>query len=215
MLPAITPEHILEPQLSSIGIDTNGARATIGMLASEDIFAPLMLSLKQIEKFVDERVAVLVQRGLGEIYEISDYQFTEYGVDIMEDKLPIMALSNIVLKYEPFSLDEIFCLKERQIIISMAHTETFTNEMIQFLHEKKITAIDINLLNLKNSKLQNAVNLLVSALIFSQKMLHNIQLYPMFVKSVYCYNGEICNRAIAEHVGMPWKDLIELCWNWN
>ncbi|MCL1850285.1 MAG: hypothetical protein FWF70_02600, partial [Bacteroidetes bacterium] len=141
MPPLIPPEHTLEPKLSPTEVDTNEIRATIGMLTSEDIFAPLMLSLKQIEKFADERVAMLIQRGLGAEYDISDYNFTEYGADIMEDVLPIIALSDIVLKYEPFSLEEIFFLKKKQIIISMAHPETFTNEMIQFLHEKKITAI--------------------------------------------------------------------------
>ena len=209
------PVHIPEPQFSPIDTDTNDVRATIGMLASEDACAPLLLSLKQIEVFADERVAVLIQRGLGEAHEISDYQFTEYGADIMEDELPIIALSNIVLKYEPFSVEDIFFLKRKQIIISMAPPETFTNEIVQFLHEKKITAIGINFLNLENSKIQDTVNLLISALLFSKKMLHNIQLYPLFVKSVYCYSGEICNRAIAEHAGVPWKDLIELCWNWN
>jgi hypothetical protein len=211
----ITPEHTLDPQLSPTDVDFIDIAATIGMLASKDAFAPLMLSLKQIEEFADKRVAVLIQRGLGEAHEISDYQFTEYGADIMEDELPIIALSNIVLKYEPFSIEEIFFLKEKQIIISMAHPAIFTNEMVKFLHEKKVTAIGINFLNLEVSKIQDTVNLLVSALIFSKKMLHNIQLYPLFVKSVYCYNGEICSRTIAEQSGVPWKDLIELCWNWN
>jgi alanine dehydrogenase len=215
MPPLIPPENTLDPQLSPIEVDTTNYLATIGMLNSEDTFAPLMLSLKQIEKFVEKRVTILIQRGLGAEYDISDYNFTEYGADIMEDELPIIALSNIVLKYEPFSVEDIFFLKAKQIIVSMAPPETFTNEMVQFLHEKKITAIGINFLNLETSKIQDTVNQLVSALIFSKKMLYNIQLYPLFVKSVYCYNGEICNRAIAEHVGVPWKDLIELCWNWN
>jgi alanine dehydrogenase len=215
MSPLITPEYTLEPQLSPVGIDANEVRATIGMLASEDIFAPVMLSLKQIEEFVTDRVAVLIQRGLGAEHDIADYNFTEYGADIMEDELPIIALSNIVLKYDPFSLEEVFFLKEKQTIISMAQPEAFTYEMIQFLHEKKITAIGINFLNIESFKIQNTINQLVSALIFSKKITHNIQLNPLFLKSVYCYNGEICNRAIAEHTGVPWKDLVELCWNWN
>jgi alanine dehydrogenase len=215
MTPRIAPEHTLEPQLSPIEVSTNDVRATIGMLVSDDIFAPLLLSLKQIEELVDDRMAVLVQRGLGIEHDISDYNFTEYGADIMEDELPIIALSDIVLKYEPFSLEEIFFLKEKQTIISMAHPEAFTYEMIQFLHEKKITAIGINFLNIENSQIQNVVKQLVSVLVFSKKITHNIQLNPLFLKSVYCYNGEICNRAIAEHAGVPWKDLVELCWNWN
>jgi len=215
MTPLITPEQILEPQLSPIEIDTTELIATVGMLNSEDMFSPLMLSLPQIEAFVEKNVAMYVQRGLGEEHEISDYQFTEYGADIMEDELPIIALSNIILKYEPFSIEQIFFLKEKQIIISMANPELFTNEMVQFLHEKKITAVGVNFLDLEDSKLQNTVSQLVSAFIFSKKITHSIQLNPLFLKSVYCYNGEICNRAIAEHAGVPWKDLIELCWYWN
>ena len=211
----IKSEHTLEPQLSPIDTDISKVRATIGMLSSEDSFAPLMLSLKHIEEFANQQMAVLVQRGLGTEYEISDYNFTEYGADIMEDELPIIALSNIVLKYEPFSLEEIFFLKEKQIIISTAPPKVFTNEMVGFLHEKKITAIGINFLNIEDNQLQNTVNQLASALLFSKKLKHNFQLNPLFLKSVYCYNGELCNHTIAEYAGVPWKDLMELFWNWN
>jgi len=209
------PEHTLEPQLSPIGTDTHNVRSTIGMLSSETLFEPLMLSLKQIEEFVDEHVAVLIQRGLGTEHNISDYQFTEYGADIMEDELPIIALSTIVLKYAPFSVEDIFFFKEKQLIISTAPPEVFTHEMVQFLHEKKITAVGINFLNLENSQIQDTVFQLVSALLFSRNLQHSIQLNPLFLKSVYCYHGEICNRAVAENAGVPWKDLVELCWNWN
>ena len=209
------PEHTLDPQLSPVGTDAPNVRATIGMLSSETLFEPLMLSLKQIEELVDEHVAVLVQRGLGVEYDISDYRFTEYGADIMEDELPIIALSTIVLKYAPFSVEEIFFLKDKQIIISTAPPEAFTNEMVQFLQEKKITAVGINFLNLENSQIQDTVGQLVSTFLFSRNVQHSIQLNPLLLKSVYCYNGEVCNRAIAENAGVPWKDLVELCWNWN
>jgi alanine dehydrogenase len=215
MNPLLYAEHALQPQLSPLDLVNNEARATIGLLASQDAFAPLLLSLQQIEAFVEERVAVLIQRGLGEEHEISDLQFTEYGADIMEDELPIIALSNIILKYEPLSVEEIFFLKDKQIVISTAPPEVFTQEMVQFLHEKKITAIGINFLNIENSQIQNTVKQLVTSLIFSNKLKHGLQLNPLFLKGVYCYNGEICSRAIAEYVGVPWKDLVELCWNWN
>jgi len=211
----ITPEHIHEPQLSSIEIDTADCIATIGMLKSEDVFAPLMLLLKQIEKLIDKRIAVFVQRGLGEMHEISDYKFTEYGADIMEDEFPIIALANIVLKYEPFSIEEICFLKNKQIIISTAPTEFFTNEMVQLLHEKKITAVGINFLNIENSKIQETVNQLIEIFLAAQINRYSIHLNSLFLKSVYCYNGEICNREIAANAKVPWKDLVELCWNWN
>jgi alanine dehydrogenase len=207
--------HELEPLLSPVDTDLNKVRATIGMLSSDNIFAPVMLSLKHIEEFAAQRVAVLIQRGLGAEHEITDYQFTEYGADIMEDELPIIALSNIVLKYEPFSLEELFFLKDKQIIISMAHPELFTNEMVGFLYEKKITAVGINFLNIESEQIQDTVKQLILTLFFSKKLKHGMQLNPLFLKGVYCYKGEICNRAIAENAHVPWKDLVELCWNWN
>jgi len=208
-------EHTLEPQLSPIEVDLNKIKATIGLLSSENSFAPLLLSLKHIEDFVDEHVAVLVQRGIGEEHAISDYNFTEYGADIMEDELPIITLSNIVLKYEPFSLEEIFFLKQKQIIISTVQSEVFSNEMVQFLNERMITAIGINYLNIDSFQIQDTVKQLVSSIIFSGNLKRVIQLNPLLLKSIYCYNGEICNRAVAENAGVPWKDLVELCWNWN
>jgi len=215
MNPLSKSEHTLEPQLSPTEVDLNKIKATIGLLSSENAFAPLLLSLKHIEDFVDEQVAVLVQRGIGEECAISDYKFTEYGADIMEDELPIITLSNVVLKYEPFSIEEIFFLKEKQIIFSTAPPEVFTNEMVQFLYEKKITAIGINFLNIESYQIQDTVKQLVSSFVFSKNIKHIIQLNPLLLKSIYCYNGEICNRVIAESAGVPWKDLVELCWNWN
>jgi len=215
MNPLSKSEHTLEPQLSPTEVDLNKIKATIGLLSSENAFAPLLLSLKHIEDFVDEQVAVLVQRGIGEECAISDYKFTEYGADIMEDELPIITLSNVVLKYEPFSLEEIFFLKEKQIIVSTVPPELFTNEMVQFLYEKKITAVGINFLNLESFQVQDTVKQLVSLFLFSKNIKHIIQLNSLLLKSIYCFNGEICNRAIAESAGVPWKDLVELCWNWN
>jgi alanine dehydrogenase len=208
-------EHTLEPQLAPIETEGAKVRATIGMLASETLFEPLMLSLKHIEELVDEHVSVLIQRGLGVELDISDYQFTEHGADIMEDELPIIALSQIVLKYAPFSVENIFFLKNRQIIISNAPPEHFTNEMVQFLQEKKITAVGINFLDLETYQIQDAVYQLVSAFLFSRDAQQSLQLNSLFLKGVYCYNGEICKRAIAENAGVPWKDFVELCWNWN
>jgi len=215
MNPLSKSEHTLETQLSPTEVDLSRIKATIGLLSSENSFAPLLLSLKHIEKFVDEHVAVLVQRGIGEEHDISDYNFTEYGADIMEDELPIITLSNVILKYDPFSLEEIFFLKEKQIIVSTAPPEVFTNEMAQFLYEKKITAVGINFLNVESFQIQNTVKQLVSSFLFSKNIKHIIQLNPLLLRSIYCFNGEICIRSIAENAGVPWKDLVELCWNWN
>jgi len=211
----IKHDHTLEPQLSTNDIDTNKLRSTIGMLASENWFAPVMLSLKHIETFVDEHNAVFIQRGIGIEHEIPDYLFTEYGADIMEDELPVIALSNIVLKYDFFTIEEIFFLKEKQIIISNAPPDQFSNEIVQYLHEKKITAVGTNFLSIENSNFQNIINQIVSLLISSKRIIYDIQLNPLLLKGIYCYNGEICNRAIAANAGVPWKDLVELCWNWN
>jgi len=215
MNPLSKSEPVLEPQLSPIDVELHPIKATIGLLSSETISAPLLLSLKHIEEFVNERVAVLIQRGLGDEHEISDYEFTEYGADIMEDEPPIMALSNILVKYDPFSLEEILFLKNKQIIISTAPPELFTHEMVKFLHEQKITAVGINFLNLERVSVQDAVKQIVSLFVFSKNIRQYIQLNPLLLKSIYCYNGEICNRVIAESAGVPWKDLAELCWNWN
>ena len=215
MPPPLHSEHTPITKLSPTDIETNNSRGTIGILSSEIDASPLLLSLKQIEAFVRKNIAVLIQRGLGVAHEISDYNFTEHGADIMEDELPIIALSNILLRYEAFSVEQIFFLKQKQVIISMVQPETFTKEMAQFLNEKKITAVGINLLNFDSSKIQETVNQLVSSFLFSHNILHSIQLNSLLLKNIYCYNGEICNRTIAEQAGVPWKDLVELCWNWN
>ena len=215
MTPILHSEHILDPQLSPVSTGVDEVKATVGLLSSEILSAPLLLSLSHIEELIDDNVSVLIQRGLGNEQNISDYHFTEFGADIMEDIYPIIALSNIVLKYEPLSLEETALLKNKQIIFSTAPSEYFSKEMVQFLHEKKITAIGLNLMNIDNSQIQNTVYRLVSSMIFSGNIKSVIQLNPLLLKSVYCYNGDICNKIIAENAGVPWKNIVDLCWNWN
>ena len=210
-----TYDPAFEPQLSAIEVAHNVVSATIGMLSSNNPLALPLLTLSHIEKFVNEHIAVLVQRGLGEIYAIPDYHFTEHGAEIIEDEQTVIAHSNIVLKYDPFSLEEIFFLKEKQIIISTTPSEALTQEMVQFLNEKKITAVGISSLNVAGVLLQDTIKQLVSLFVYSQNKMQMIQINPHLLKSVYCYNGEICNRTVAENAGVPWKDLVELCWNWN
>jgi len=209
------PKHRFEPQLSTVEIDTNKIKGTIGMLSSHDSFAPLLLSLNHIEELVDEHVNVIIQRGLGNKHNISDYKFTEFGAEIMEDEFSIITLSNVLLKYSLFSVEDIFYMKEKQIIISTTIPKMFTNEMAQYFYERKITAVGINFLNIESFQIQNIVSKLVSSIIFANNIEHIIQINPFLLKSVYCYNGDICNREIAENAGVPWKDIIELCWNWN
>jgi hypothetical protein len=118
--------------------------------------------------------------------------------------------------------------------MAVVDLETLRQEDMLLLERKKITAIGLNFITDKNGKsimdtllhpenpeIKQAISLghlvlpLLYALIFSYNIRGAIQTTPHLQQGVYAYQGILCKRAVSEKVGMPWKDLFMLCWDWN
>ncbi len=229
-----TFDEMLNTKLQEIDLETRLKTYSVGFLADDHVDHPMIISLEQIHHLVDNNVQIYIQRGFGKYFGISDMEFSERGAEMIDDIPSLFYLSNMVIKYDPFSFEELQHLKNNQILVSTIHDKAISNEIAIQLFEKKITALGINFITDKNGQflfqniLENtlsnsaktiAIGVITSSVIMSftydRNIKQTIQLNPEFLNSIYCYQGDICNPIIAASAGVPWKDILGLCWDWN
>jgi alanine dehydrogenase len=229
-----TFDEMLNTKLQEIDLGTRLKTYSVGFLADDHVDHPMIISLEQIHHLVENNIQIYIQRGFGKIFGISDLEFSERGAEMIDDVPSLFYLSNMVIKYDPFTLQELQYLKNNQILVSTIHDHSITQEIAIQLFEKKITAFGINYIADKNGQflfqniLENtlsnsaktiAIGVITSSVIMSftydRNIRQTIQLNPEFLNSIYCYQGDICNPVIAAHAGVPWKDILGLCWDWN
>ncbi len=229
-----TFNEMLNTKLQEIDLETRLKTYSVGFLADNEVDHPMIISLEQIHHLVDNNVQIYIQRGFGKNFGISDMEYSERGAEMIDDIHSLFYLSNMIIKYEPFSLEELQNLKNNQILVSTIHDQAITHDIAIQLFEKKITAFGINYIadknghflfknilenTLSNSAKTIAIGVITSSVIMSftydRNIRQTIQLNPEFLNSIYCYQGDICHPIIAAHAGVPWKDILGLCWDWN
>ena len=67
----------------------------------------------------------------------------------------------------------------------------------------------------KQKEFSNFFIPLISNLIFNKDIRTSIQTDPSILQGTYYYKGKLTNKSIAEEYGLPHRDILELCWNWN
>lgn len=226
--------EMYQTKLQSIELDSQLKNFSIGFLKNTESSAPLLISLEQIHQLVENRLTVYVQRGYGLHYGITDLEYVDRGVELIDETQSIIQLSNVVIKYEPFTIDELVFLKNNQILLSTNTYTSITHEMAQILSLKKTTALAINYITdkygdyLMKSILENtfsnsaksiALGVITTSVIISftydRNIRQTIQLNPELIESIYCFLGDICNPHVAANASVPWKDVLGLCWDWN
>lgn len=229
-----TFDEIYQTKLQSIDLEDQLKTFSVGFILNDDSSLPLMISLEQIHYLSENNIQIFVQRGFGKSYGITDLEYAERGAQMIDDMQSIFKVANMIIKYDPFTLQEIENLRPNQVLLSTIHEHAISNEMALIMNIKRTTALGINYIKDKNghfllwdiveNTLSNtaksiAIGVITSSIIMSftygRNIRQTIQLNPEFLQSIYCYLGEICNRLIAAHASVPWKDILGLCWDWN
>ncbi len=83
---------------------------------------------------------VIVESGAGEKANYTDHNFSEAGADITKSKKEVFA-AQVIVKAAPPTMEEIALSAKNQMIISPLHLPVISQEYIQALQEKQITAI--------------------------------------------------------------------------
>jgi len=84
---------------------------------------------------------VLIEKGAGIKSNFSDLKYSEAGAKIVSSKQKIYNDAFIIVKISPLTLEEIELIAPEKIVFSALNLSTQSEERLQKLQEKKITAI--------------------------------------------------------------------------
>ncbi len=104
-----------------------------------------------VDLLVNNGHEVIIQSNAGKSANFYDYQFTEAGAIIVQNKEEVFTQSDIILKVSPLTDAEIGLMHEGQILISILHVKTKTKDYIQSLCQKRISCIAFEYLKDENN----------------------------------------------------------------
>lgn len=225
------PNQNIDTATQELTLDTSTREYSIGFLKNQNTTDPLLLTIEQLGILVESGLHVMVERGFGESYQISDLMLSEAGVELCDNPIYIIRQSQILIQYAPPTAAQVPFMRERQILLSCVETDSIDHTMAQMLYRLKISALALNRYKDRNGMLflpfildsnytfkdqTYALGVLLSSLIqifsHTNNLKNSVQWNPELVSSVYLFHGNICDPLIAEHAQVPWKDLLDLCW---
>lgn len=98
-----------------------------------------------VKKFVAAGLSVQVQSGAGELASLSDEDYKEAGASIAEDAKSLFQQSEIILKVQKPSTDELSWIQERTVFISFLQPLAEI-DLVRELAKKKITALSMEMI---------------------------------------------------------------------
>lgn len=208
---------------------------TLGLVKGDRPIPDVVLFTPElVGKLVEQGVKVYVQRDYAAHTTFTNMDYADAGAEIMDNFLSLVEVSKLLVKFSPFTETELSMLKEEQIVISRVIMNELTQQYIQLLKDKRAYAIAINLItdkdnwseldnilmssanaDIMNKRLGMFITPLVEALLYSKNFRVVVQTNPALLQSVFCFKGILCNRLIAEHLDMMWKDILSLCFDLN
>lgn len=194
----------------------------------------VMLTPNDVKTLIDNNITVFMQHGFSESTAYSDMDYANVGVEFMDDFNMLSSMARILVKYQPFTEEQLDLMKENQVLFSTQYVENVTSRYFSIMKTKRVTAFGINLLNeadgrsklnrilseaifidKKSIAISNFVLPLLMSLIFSPRLRFALQRDPALMNSVYCFEGTICNFEMTEHLKIPFCDIFSLCWDLN
>ncbi len=224
-------DSYIDPAAQELTLDSSTCQYCIGFLKNQNPEDPLLITVEQLGILVESGLHVMVERGFGKPYQISDLMLSEAGVELCDNPIYMISKSQVLIQYAPFTDDQIPFMRERQILLSCVETDSIDHTMAQILYKLKISALALNRYKDRNGMLflpfildsnysfqdqTYALGVLLSSLIqifsHTNNLKNSVRWNPELVSSVYLFYGNICDPLIADHAQVPWKDLLDLCW---
>ena len=192
------------------------------------------LTPNAVRTLTDQQVKVFAQFGLANHNPFSDADYADAGAEFTHHYADLALLSNLILKFDAFTLDQIALLKENQILFSILSPENLSPEYLEAVNEKKITLICLDLLQNDDGirvidkirketlseagfqiALSNFVLPLVDTLVHAPSITYALQRAPELMPAYLCHAGTLCHQPTADHLHLPWRDIVSLCWDLN
>ncbi len=222
-------------QEQEVLLDDAQQRASLAFIADDspmDGFA--LLTPGAVQSLVDKNISVYIQHGFAGKSQFSDMDYANAGAEFEDDLVRLSAMSKILVKFQPFSKQQLSVMREEQWIISSQQSVQMDLEYMESLKEKGITALALNFIkdhdglvktdrilteimskSLRNWAMSAFLLPILEELATCPRLKFALQKNLALMQSVYCYNGHLCNREIADALHLPWKDINALCWELN
>ncbi len=136
-----TPELAVLPQAEMIETNIKKFPLAIGLPKEMDSNEKrVALTPLAVSYLVSEGHKVIIEKEVGTGANYSDYEYSEAGAVILDDK-EMVYKNDIIIKVSPFTIEEINLLKTNQTILSALHSVSHTAETINAMLDKKLRAI--------------------------------------------------------------------------
>lgn len=194
----------------------------------------VVLNPHAVKALVENNIKVFIQRGYAAHSVYSDMDYADVGAEF-EDDYPILAsMSNLVVKFTPFTEEQISMLHPSQIMLSVQQPTQRTASLFQTINQQNVSALALELIRdakgnaivdkilqetlsplALNIALSNFTLPLILDILLNPHFRFALQRTPTLMQSVYCYGGFLCHREWAESLQLPWRDIVSLCWDLN
>ena len=225
----------VETQAWEATVETPTRKLTLALAKPETAHPDSgFLTPNAVRTFTDQSVKVFAQFGFANHNPFSDADYADAGAEFTHHYADLAMLSNLVLKFDAFTLDQIALSKENQILFSVLSPENLSPKYLEQVNEKKITMICLDLLRNDDSipvidkirketlsaagfqiALSNFMLPLVDTLVHAPSIAYALQHEPELMPAVFCHSGSLCHQPTAEQLHLPWRDIVSLCWNLN
>ncbi|MBR4136592.1 MAG: hypothetical protein IKU03_09355 [Bacteroidales bacterium] len=210
-------------------------KSVVALIKDEDVKAAYgILPPESVQTLVENNVIVYMQHGFGAHAHFTDEEYAEAGVVFEDDFTVLASLAKVLVKQTDFTEEELEKIRPEQILFSSQNLSTLSEKALQLLLEKKAAAFAWDLLHddqqgylvdkifdeqISNFgitlALSNLLLPLIVDVVIHPKIRYALQKNPSLMQCIYCYNGTVCHKPLADRFLLPWKDIISLCWDLN
>lgn len=225
----------VETQTWEATVETPTRKLTLALAKPETVHPDSgFLTPNAVRTFTDQSVKVFAQFGFANHNPFSDADYADAGAEFTHHYADLAMLSNLVLKFDAFTFDQMALSKENQILFSALPPVELSQEYIQTVNDKKITMICLDLLQNDEGipvvdkirketlseagfqiALSNLLFPLIDTLIHAPSIAYALQRAPELMSAILCHAGTLCHQPTAEQLHLPWRDIVSLCWNLN
>ncbi|MBP5677043.1 MAG: hypothetical protein J6W88_00945, partial [Bacteroidales bacterium] len=137
----------VETQAWEAAVETPTRKLTLALAKPETAHPDSgFLTPNAVRTLTDQQVKVFAQFGLANHNPFSDTDYADAGAEFTHHYADLALLSNLILKFDAFTLDQIALSKENQILFSILSPENLSPEYLEAVNEKKISMICLDLL---------------------------------------------------------------------
>ena len=225
----------VETQTWEAAVETPVRKLTLALAKSETAHPDSgFLTPNAVRSLIDQQIKVFVQFGFANHNPYSDTDYADAGAEFTRHYPDLSMLSNLILKFDTFTLDQIALAKEGQILFSVLSPSELSPEYIEAVNERKITMICLDLMHddegtpamekirkttLSEEGFQIAISNfllpLTDTLVHAPTVAYALQRAPELLQAVLCHAGSLCHQPTAERLHLPWRDILSLCWDLN